>query len=292
MTTKFDKTAAKNNGMKVAKEIDEITIENDMESELEDNKLIEYPTDGEEIYDSRKHFLLALVKIKPPQDITFGCTLTVVSKYWTLTAASCIEAIEEVDSLDSFVMMQGLGEKQNIHPVADVMIHPQYEGVNLTYDLAALKSESSLITKESSAVTLPNMVDYFLVTIGERLTILGYGRFRNIDKDPLTRSVREVSVHRMPLSVCPTAPATWSPRHLTGGTPVTRGACRASPICAGVLRARTAPCNYCAGTPLLQQDVLLGVMSANQQCGLSCEPARFVNLALVADWLRAVLDSN
>ncbi|XP_045760529.1 brain-specific serine protease 4-like [Maniola jurtina] len=286
MTTKFDKSV-------VTKEIDEIAVENNMDSKLDDNKLLEDSTDGEEIHDSRKDFLVALVKIKPPQDVTFGCTLTVVSEYWTLTAASCIEAIEEVDSLDSFVMMRGFKEeKQNIHPVADVMIHPQYEGVNLTYDLAALKSETSLLTNRSSVVTLPSMIDYFLITIGERLAILGYGRFRNIDKDPLTRSVREVSVHSMPLSVCPTARATWSLRHLAGGAPVTHGACGASPICAGVLRARTSPCNYCSGTPLLNQDVLLGIMSDNQHCGLSCEPALFVNLALVTDWLQAVLGSD
>lgn len=141
---------------------------------------IEY--DGKEADKITKGFLLALVKIKPSQDIIFGCTLTIVALSWTITAASCIEAIEEVDSLDSFMMMSNFGEKLagSIHAVSDVLIHPQYQGINRSYDLAALKSEDNIVKEKSQIVTLPTMVDYLSVTIGEKLSILGYGKYRYI----------------------------------------------------------------------------------------------------------------
>ncbi|XP_023942724.2 thrombin-like enzyme acutobin [Bicyclus anynana] len=243
------------------------------EIELDFNKLLEVVSDGIEVNDSRKDLLLALVKIRPQRGVTFGCTLTIVNEFWTVTAASCIEAIEEVDSLDSFVMMQGFKDQdQKIHPVVDVLIHPQYQGINATFDLAVLKSETKLINNVTLAVTLPTFIDYFMISLGELLTILGYGRFRNIDKDTLARTVREVAVHSLPRAQCP------------------RGA-GAAPLCAGVLRARRSPCNYCSGTPLLRRRVLLGLMSDNQQCGLACEPALFVNVALAGDWLQSVISN-
>lgn len=127
-----------------------------------------------------KQFILALVRIRPPQDITFGCILTIITEFWVLTSASCIEAIEEVDSLDSFMMMEGYGELREgrMHMVDDVNIHPWYQGVNRSYDLAALRSEDSLIATGASTVILPTMLDYFVVTLGEKLTILGYGKYR------------------------------------------------------------------------------------------------------------------
>lgn len=135
-------------------------------------------SDGEEADSLHATFVLALVKLKPPRDITFGCILTVVTEYWTLTAASCIEAIEEVDSLDSFVMMEAYGDVRQgrTHAVTDVQIHPQYQGANRSYDLAALKSESRFY--RHNTVELPTMVDYFLITIGERFTLLGFGGYR------------------------------------------------------------------------------------------------------------------
>lgn len=142
--------------------------------------LIKDSLDGELVNDIVKGFLLALVKYKPPQDVTFGCTLTIVAEKWTLTAASCIESIEELDSLDSFVMMKGLGEggQGRLHPVSDIMMHPLYQGVNKSYDLAAIKSEDDLVKVGSIFVTLPTLVDYLTVTIGDKMDLLGFGKFR------------------------------------------------------------------------------------------------------------------
>lgn len=161
----------------IRKLVDNAVIENP-NSRFANNNLQQDSPDGKEVNDWRKHFLAALVKIKR-QGITFGCTLTIISEYWTLTAASCIKAIEE-DSLDSFVMMQNLKDQdQDIHAVVNIIVHPLYQGVNVTYDLAALQSDSHLLKKEGAlVVTLPSLIDYFLITIGEALTALGFGKFR------------------------------------------------------------------------------------------------------------------
>ena len=135
--------------------------------------------DGE-ILNEKVEFLIALVKYKPPQHITFGCTLTIVSTKWTLTAATCIEAIEELDSLDSFVVMEGLGTGNfgKFHAISDVMIHPQYEGANKNYDLAAIKSEGDIVIKENKLIAMASLIDLMSITIGEKMQLYGFGRFR------------------------------------------------------------------------------------------------------------------
>lgn len=136
-------------------------------------------SDGEESVPLYKSFVLALVKVKPSGEVQFGCTLTAVTAYWTLTAASCIESIEEVDSLDAFVMMEGYGEHEpgRTYAVSDVQVHPTYQGANRSHDLAALRSEERL-RRVAAGARLPSLVDYYAVTAAERLTALGFGSFR------------------------------------------------------------------------------------------------------------------
>lgn len=103
------------------------------------------------------------------------------------------------------------------------------------------------------------------------------------------RALRSVHVYLLPARQCPAAGAdVWALRHLARGAGG-GGAAGAGPLCAGVLYARGAPCAYCAGTPLLRADTLVGVMSDGQPCAVACEPALFVNLAAVRDWLHALL---
>ncbi|XP_026324031.1 uncharacterized protein LOC113233208 [Hyposmocoma kahamanoa] len=136
-------------------------------------------SDGEESPALYKSFVLALVKVRPSREVQFGCTLTAVSARWTLTAASCVEAIEEVDSLDAFVMMEGYGEREpgRTYAVADARVHPLYQGANRSHDLAALRSERRL-RRAGAGARLAGLVDYYALTAAERLAALGFGGFR------------------------------------------------------------------------------------------------------------------
>lgn len=103
-------------------------------------------------------------------------------------------------------------------------------------------------------------------------------------------------MYALPARQCPAAGAdVWALRHLQRGRPEGQGpsprgaAAAAGPLCAGVLYARGAPCVYCAGTPLLRAATLLGLMSDGPQCAVACEPALYVNVAAVRDWLLALL---
>lgn len=249
---------------------------------------------GGEIINEKVEFLIALVKYKPPQHIAFGCTLTIISTKWTLTAATCIEAIEELDSLDSFVMMEGLGTGNpgKFHAISDVMIHPQYEGANKNYDLAAIKSEGDIVLKERKLIALASLIDFMSITIGEKMQLYGFGRFRSVDKDPLTRKIHSVQVHKLPSKHCPSTNNTWSPRHLLRGQAIFHGSCGKAPICAGVLDNLRTPCNYCAGAPLVYRGLLLGLMSDNPNCGISCDPVLYVNIAAVRYWVDSVVNSD
>lgn len=81
----------------------------------------------------------------------------------------------------------------------------------------------------------------------------------------------------------------WAPRHLLRGPGAAHGACGAAPLCAGARWSRGAPCNYCAGAPLLRDSTLFGVMSDNSACGVACEPQLYVNVATLRDWIDSVI---
>lgn len=136
-------------------------------------------SDGELAEETYKSQVVALVKLKPPEDVTFGCILTKITKFWTLTAASCIASIEEVDSLDSFVILEEFGELRALRPrtVTDVRLHPLYAGAARAHDLAALRADRAL-RERAPLLLLPRLLDYFLVAPGERFLILGYGGYR------------------------------------------------------------------------------------------------------------------
>lgn len=138
-------------------------------------------SDGEEADEVALQFVLALVKIRPGKDITFGCLATAVAARWALTAASCVEAIEEVDSLDAFVLLERYGSEAGgpAHALRDVRVHPSYRAAaaprSLRHDAVALRSHDDL---RQSPPPLADALQHALVALGEEYTLLGFGRFR------------------------------------------------------------------------------------------------------------------
>lgn len=106
------------------------------------------------------------------------------------------------------------------------------------------------------------------------------------------RRLRQVSVFVTATAACGgEGAAGWAQRHLTRGAAVAeRAASNAAPLCAGALWARGAACNYCAGAPLVRGGALLGIMSDNSDCGVTCEPQLYVNLAALRDWIDNFVD--
>ncbi|KAJ2946780.1 hypothetical protein O0L34_g12844 [Tuta absoluta] len=252
-------------------------------------------SDGEEPGEQYKSSVLAVVKLHPPSDVTFGCIVAVISEHWTLTAASCVDAVEEIDSLDNFVLMERYGEARRgrTHTIADVQIHPLYQGANHSYDVAALRSETSL--RPATAFALPSIIDYCLVTVGERFSILGFGNFRTIDPSNAQRPVRSVDVYTVPSPLCRVeSEERWSVRHLSRGRAEHHGApgCGAGALCAAVRYGRGLACTFCGGTPLVRRGVVMGVMGNSRGCAVACEPSLYVSVALVRDWLDMLLSPD
>ncbi|XP_063372564.1 transmembrane protease serine 9-like [Cydia amplana] len=248
------------------------------------DQIVPIESDGELAVEDERSHVMALVKIKP-SGVTFGCILTVVAERWVLTAASCLDSIEEVDSLDNFVIMENYDalNKGRSHAVSDVRVHPLYEGGNKSYDLALLRSEDGL---GRPPVKMASLLDYFKLPMGEAGNILGFGRFRTIDQSA-PQQVHSAVVHILPSSHCTPPESLTLERHLIPLEPVARGRCGLAPLCLGVLHARGAPCNFCAGAPLLRAGALLGVMADNGQCGAACEPALYANVAAQQQWIHA-----
>ncbi|CAH0699416.1 unnamed protein product [Spodoptera exigua] len=231
-------------------------------------------SNGEPAEDIYRNQVVALVKFKPNGEVTFGCILTKITQFWTLTAASCITSVKEVDSLDSFVMIEQFGEadQSQARSVAGVHLHPRHQ--SRRHDLAALRSARALRSR-APLLRLPHMLDYFLIALGERLFILGYGGYRTVN-DAAVRRLRQVSVFVTAAVACGGEGAAYGVAH----------------TCAGARWARGAACNYCAGAPLVREGALLGIMSDNRECGVTCEPQLYVYLGTLRDWIDKVVDKN
>lgn len=141
------------------------------------NKIISTIKTKYEPYSTRveNKFLCALVKILSSNDVKFGCVLTVISKFWTITTAHCLDDIQKHDTLKSYVIMTDY-EKENVDTfsIIDIQISSQTITRKGVY-LAAIKSNSPLGLE---GVPLANNLDYILLTIGNRFTILGYSNLR------------------------------------------------------------------------------------------------------------------
>ncbi|XP_037964483.2 trypsin 3A1-like [Plutella xylostella] len=221
-------------------------------------------------------YTLALVQLRPRRGGTFGCTATAVAPRWALTAASCLHAIQEEDSLDGLVL-RGAWRGAWGAGVAAVRVHPQYHGSVQARDAAALRAAAPLLPPGAPPVPRASLLDYLLVTIGERFTLLGYGKFRSVDRGAAGRVLR-ATVYSVPAAQC-AAPRDERAREPRDLPPLGAGA-----LCAAPGGPRAA-CRHCAGSPLYRGRVLYGFMGHNPRCGVSCGPALFVNIAAIQHWL-------
>ncbi|CAG9133687.1 unnamed protein product [Plutella xylostella] len=227
--------------------------------------------------DELARYTLALVQLRPRRGGTFGCTATAVAARWALTAASCLHAIQEEDSLDGLVL-RGAWRGAWGAGVAAVRVHPQYHGSVRARDAAALRAAAPLLPPGAPPVPRASLLDYLLVTIGERFTLLGYGKFRSVGPGAAGRVLR-ATVYSVPLAQCAAPRGEARAREPRDVPPLGAGA-----LCAAPGGPRAA-CRHCAGSPLYRGRVLYGFMGHNPRCGVSCGPALFVNIAAIQGWL-------
>lgn len=145
--------------------------------DLINNTNHERDSDGEEVF--KNNLVLALLKVdtSKPHEVIFKCVVTILSKYWSVTAASCLED-SDLESLETLFMRKSMYEDVVSYPVSEILIHPLYEKYNDKSDLAVLKTNDPIQYDNVNGIVLATILDYLLTVPGDRLTILVYGKFR------------------------------------------------------------------------------------------------------------------
>ncbi|XP_072935400.1 uncharacterized protein [Epargyreus clarus] len=242
--------------------------------EIQPDKVLSLDSLNKDVADNKKTYIMALMKIMSPHDMTFACIVTIISENWAVTAASCIESYEKVNSLDAFIIMDIYLEHEKAHAVSDVAVHPQYRGTNESYNIMLIKTKDKFTSSRDEFLNLPTLIDYFSIAIGERFTIIKFNKIWS--NEVRSGSVHEVPVHALPARRCGASPA-------------------AARLCAGRLRPAPRPPAArlrAAGAPLLRGRLLMGVGSGQPPYAVTDAPTLYVNLATALDWLNSVVQGE
>ncbi|MDP6934767.1 MAG: trypsin-like serine protease, partial [Myxococcota bacterium] len=111
------------------------------------------------------------------------CSGTLVDERWVITAAHCVEALDEYADY-GYKMKFGVGPSlQDIEDsalIASWASHPSYNSYTLKHDIGVIELESDITAVEPMAVNKDSVSNAW---VGESLTYVGYGVTSDYEND-------------------------------------------------------------------------------------------------------------
>ena len=238
---------------------------------------------GSTVPDNRYPFM-ASIFFDASGDGTFfpGCGGSIVGSRWVLTAAHCLVDAEtlEVRSVDQVLVRVGAldisDETQGeFIGVRSVHVHPSYNAVTSTADLALLELPTSA---DSPVLALP-VVGGAVPLVDEIATVAGWGT--TSEGGFISNDLQEVDLPIVAHAAC---------------LPVYRGQLRSDAnVCAGGSRAGGMDsCQGDSGGPLfvVRDDLFVqaGIVSYGEGCARPNIPGVYTRLTTYVDWVASFVD--
>jgi len=200
-----------------------------------------------------------------------GCGASLLSSDTIITAAHCLYTDDESLLVYVSAYNSGVGIKRM---VTSMGFHPKYRQANSAYDLAVLKLDIPITSIEP--VVLNNDDD--LPQTDFPYSIVGMG---SVDADSSIghTTLQEATVWAIDDSKCLEA---YGDAFVVGTDE------QPSPmICAGWEGGGPDACHGDSGSPLLEGNVLMGVVSAGKGCGEADKPGVYTRISPLRGWIES-----
>ncbi|CAH4027315.1 serine protease persephone-like [Pieris brassicae] len=218
----------------------------------------------------------------------FQCGGSLVSEYYVLTAAHCIDTLDQVKpSIARMGVVEIGGSTFNSESdvmIAELKLHPNYARKEKYHDLALIKLRSPAeLSSNLNAICLYTQDDDPQVA----LTVTGWGK-TSTTRDIKSNILLKANVSVVDISKCGESYTNW--RRLPKGIAQTQ-------ICAGDELGRHDTCQGDSGGPLqalTESDGnyrLIGVTSFGRGCA-STVPGVYTRVSEYLDWIESVVWPN
>ena len=210
------------------------------------------------------------------------CGGALVTSTWVVTAAHCLDGLTP-QQVQVWAGMSNLRQRTTTNglPVAEVVVHPQWNGSNYTNDIALIRLASPWTpAPERQAISLPTSVDAANWPVaGTAASISGWGTeaFQGSSPEQVKRA--DVQIIASPGAPCGDYGDQFDP---------------ALQLCAGQLDGSVDTCQGDSGGPLVVVEggrpTLAGVTSIGNDCGLANYPGLYTRVTTYIPFIRQYAD--
>lgn len=208
---------------------------------------------------------------KPKDPFKHHCGGAILSKDTIITAADCVEGNEAKNFVIVTESINTAGGDGIFVPVKRIIIHPEYNYYSIKYNVALLKLSSTLNINEFSSRPIPLAE---ATPLNGKAILTGFGK-ESEDSEEQSDILKQVQVSVIDQYICRQL---YLPDIISSDM-----------FCAGNLEGNADGCQGDAGSPLVLDGHLIGILSFGRGCGRQGYPSVYTSVAHVYNWIQKEL---
>ncbi|KAL5275926.1 hypothetical protein ACFFRR_001633 [Megaselia abdita] len=221
-------------------------------------------------------YIVSLQQITPTGERVHFCAGTIINEHWILTAAHCLPSREIVQNS---IIVAGCHELYQCNKnscqrrtIDNYVVHNLYTGGIAPYDIALIYTKKPFTWTRS--VQKVNMPEEDSIPTG-RGVLFGWGNISTTRVPWFPTRLQRENMPIIELELCEKVlgPMGYSLHHTN--------------LCTGPLTGGKSICNSDSGGPLIQDDIIVGIVSwGKMPCGQVNAPSVYVRVSAFVDWIK------
>ncbi|KAF2906089.1 hypothetical protein ILUMI_00088 [Ignelater luminosus] len=219
-----------------------------------------------------KFYFIAAISIVLPKTSFFQCGSSIIAAHWVITAAHCIDLLKGFP-LRLLYIASGHKEwrKGERHKIVRMIKHRDYEEIHYVNDTALIEVKEPFNMGTEMPVRLAGL--NYVYKENSSATVIGWG-VNETNSTIVQETLYAVDVLVFSQEFC----------HETYG----KGMLTDDMFCAGTYEGGRDACVFDSGGPLVQKNILIGIVSWGGNCGDKTEPGVYAKMSYFIHWLENV----